>query len=81
MHVGKTLFSQVMEFVPWTSFGRIVDRYNGNAGVRKMSCAEQFRVMAFAQLTWRESTRTHRQRMYCQWHEANVSSVSTFNSL
>jgi hypothetical protein len=57
MHVGKTLFSQVMEFVPWTSFGRIVDRYNGNAGVRKMSCAEQFRVMAFAQLTWRESLR------------------------
>jgi hypothetical protein len=57
MHVGKTLFSQVMEFVPWTSFGRIVDRYKGNAGVRKMSCAEQFRVMAFAQLTWRESLR------------------------
>jgi hypothetical protein len=46
-----------MEFVPWTSFGRIVDRYSGNAGVRRMTCAEQFRVMAFAQLTWRESLR------------------------
>ena len=46
-----------MEFVPWTSFTRIVDRYSGNAGVRRMSCAEQFRVMAFAQLTWRESLR------------------------
>ena len=57
MNVGKTLFAQVMEFVPWTSFGRIVDRYGGNAGVRRMSCAEQFRVMAFAQLTWRESLR------------------------
>jgi len=57
MYVGKTLFSQVMEFVPWTSFGRIVERYNGNAGVRRMTCAEQFRVMAFAQLTWRESLR------------------------
>ena len=57
MNVGKTLFSQVMEFVPWTSFTRIVDRYSGNAGVRRMSCAEQFRVMAFAQLTWRESLR------------------------
>jgi hypothetical protein len=33
MHVGKTLFSQVMEFVPWISFDRIVDCYNGNAGV------------------------------------------------
>ena len=57
MNVGKTLFAQVMEFVPWTSFGRIVDRHGGSAGVRRMSCAEQFRVMAFAQLTWRESLR------------------------
>jgi len=57
MYVGKTLFAQVMEFVPWTSFSRIVQRYQGNAGVRTLSCAEQFRAMAFAQLTWRESLR------------------------
>ena len=57
MNAGKTLFAQVMEFVPWTSFARIVDRYSGNAGVRTLSCAEQFRAMAFAQLTWRESLR------------------------
>lgn len=57
MNVGKTLFAQVMEFVPWTSFSRIVQRYGGNAGVRSLSCAEQFRAMAFAQLTWRESLR------------------------
>ena len=57
MYTGKTLFAQIMEFVPWTSFTRIVDRYCGNAGVRRMTCAEQFRVMAFAQLTWRESLR------------------------
>ncbi len=57
MYVGKTLFAQVMEFVPWTSFSRIVLRHGGNAGVRTLSCAEQFRAMAFAQLTWRESLR------------------------
>ena len=57
MNVGKTLFAQIMEFVPWTSFARIVDRYSGNTRVRRMSCADQFRVMAFAQLTWRESLR------------------------
>jgi hypothetical protein len=57
MYVGRTLFAQVMEFVPWTSFARIVQRYSGNAGVRTLSCAEQFRAMAFAQLTWRESLR------------------------
>ncbi len=57
MCVGKTLFAQVMEFVPWTSFARIVQRHGGNSGVRTLSCAEQFRAMAFAQLTWRESLR------------------------
>ncbi len=57
MNVGKTLFAQIMEFIPWTSFSRIVQRYGGDAGVRRLSCAEQFRVMAFAQLTWRESLR------------------------
>jgi hypothetical protein len=46
-----------MEFVPWTSFARIVQRHGGNSGVRTLSCAEQFRAMAFAQLTWRESLR------------------------
>ncbi len=57
MHVGKTLFAQVMEFAPWTSLARIVQRHGGNAGIRALSCAEQFRAMAFAQLTWRESLR------------------------
>ncbi len=57
MNVGKTLFAQIMAFVPWTSFGRIVLRYAGDAGVRSLTCAEQFRAMAFAQLTWRESLR------------------------
>jgi len=57
VNTGKTLFAQIMEFVPWTSFARIVNRYGGNAGVRTLSCAEQFRAMAFAQLTWRESLR------------------------
>lgn len=57
MNVGKTLFAQVMEFVPWKTFGRIIDRHRGDAGVRTLSCADLFRVMAFAQLTWRESLR------------------------
>jgi hypothetical protein len=34
MNVGKTLCAQVMEFVPWTSYSRIVERHGGNAGVR-----------------------------------------------
>jgi len=57
MNIGKTLFAQVMEYVPWKTFGRIIDRHGGDAGVRTLSCADLFRVMAFAQLTWRESLR------------------------
>ena len=57
MNVGKTLFAQVMEFVPWKTFGRIIERHKGDAGVRTLGCADLFRVMAFSQLTWRESLR------------------------
>ena len=57
MHIGKTLFAQVMDFLPWKTFHRIVTRYHGNHRVRTLSCAEQFRCMAFAQLTYRESLR------------------------
>jgi Domain of unknown function (DUF4372) len=57
VNFGRTLFSQVMDFVPWTSFGRLVTKYGGDVRVRKFRCTEQFRTMAFAQLTFRESLR------------------------
>ena len=57
MNIGKTLFAQVMEFIPWSSFSKIVTRYKGDARVRSLSASEHFRAMAFAQLTWRESLR------------------------
>jgi hypothetical protein len=57
MYTGKTMFAQLMEFVPWTTFTRLVERYSGDLRVRTLSCAEQFRAMAFAQLTYRESLR------------------------
>jgi len=55
MYLGKTLFAQAMDFLPWKTFHRIVNRYGGDHRTRSLSCAEQFRVMAFAQLTYRES--------------------------
>ena len=57
MHAGKTVFAQLMEFVPWTSFSRIVSRYGAGPNARTLSYPEQFRAMAFAQLTYRESLR------------------------
>jgi Domain of unknown function (DUF4372) len=57
MNAGKLLFARLMDFVPWTSFARSVVRHGGDHRVRRFSCAEQYRAMAFAQLTYRESLR------------------------
>jgi hypothetical protein len=57
MFVGKLVFAQLMDHLPWKSFARIVERYGGDHRVRYFSCAKQFRCMAFAQLTYRESLR------------------------
>ena len=46
-----------MDFVPWTSFNRIVAKYRGDRDTRTLRCTEHFRVMAFAQITYRESLR------------------------
>ena len=46
-----------MDFVPWTSLDRIVVKYGGDVRVRSLRCTEQFRTMAFAQMTYRESLR------------------------
>jgi len=57
MNTGKTLFAQLMDFLPWTTFTRIVERHGGDRYVKSLACTEQFRAMAFAQLTYRESLR------------------------
>jgi hypothetical protein len=57
MYIGKTLFAQLMDFLPWKTFHRIIERHDGDRYIKSMTCADQFRVMAFAQLTYRESLR------------------------
>ena len=57
MNAGKTLFSQLMDCLPWSTFARIVARYRWRPLGADVSCAEQYRAMAFAQLTYRESLR------------------------
>src|ERR1700734_468413 len=57
MNTGKTLFAQIMDFLPWSTFDRIVARYDGNRGVRKLPCTAHYQITAFAQLTYRESLR------------------------
>ena len=55
MHSGKTVFSQIMDWVHPEQFRRCVTRYNGNYKVRNFPCWEQFLAMGFAQVTYRES--------------------------
>src|SRR3954467_3886615 len=57
MNAGKTLFSQLMDCLPWSTFTRIVARYRGDHSVQTFPCTEQYRAMAFAQLRYRESLR------------------------
>jgi hypothetical protein len=57
MNSGQMIFTQVMEVMPLKTFHRCVDRYQGNFSVKHFNCLEQFRVMAFAQITYRESLR------------------------
>lgn len=57
MYTGKTVFSQVMDYLPMHEFRKCVDRYNGNYHTSSFSCLDQYLCMAFAQLTYRESLR------------------------
>ena len=57
MNIGRTVFAQLMDFVPTYEFRQCVERYNGNYKVKTFSCLDQFLCMAFAQLTYRESLR------------------------
>ena len=57
MNQGKTVFAQLMELLPKYELDKCVSRYRGHYKVKKFSCWEQFLVMSFAQLTYRESLR------------------------
>jgi len=57
MNTGKTVFSQIMDFVSLNEFRKCVKRYNGHYKVQSFTCMDQFLCMAFAQLTFRESLR------------------------
>jgi hypothetical protein len=57
MRVGKFVFAQLMEFLPWKRFQRLVLKYGGDRYVKHFSCADQFLSMALAQFMYRESLR------------------------
>lgn len=80
MNSGQMVFTQVMNVMPLKTFHRCVDRYQGNFSVKHFNCLEQFRVMAFAQLTYRESLRdtvtclrSQSSKLYRMGIQGNVS--------
>ncbi len=80
MDPGKTIFAQVMEFLPVYEFHKCVHRYHGHYKVKHFSCWNQFLCMAFAQLTYRESLRdieaclrSAQRKLYHMGFRGNVS--------
>ena len=57
MHEGQYVFSQIMDCMPWRRFQTIVEQFQGDKNIQSLTCADYFRVMAFAQLTYRDSLR------------------------
>ena len=68
MHQGKLVFSQVMAYLPLTTFRRCVAAHRGEHKVKDFSCLDQFFAMAFAQLTYRESLRDIEVNLRAQAH-------------
>ena len=80
MYHGKLLFAQAMEHLPHHTLRRCIQRYHGNYHVKRFSCQDQYRCMAFAQLTYRESLRdieaclrAHSNKLYHMGLRSTVS--------
>ena len=88
MNSGKTIFAQLMDFIPSVyQFHRCVERYNGHYKVKSFSCWDQFLTLAFAQLTFRESLRdieaclrTTPQKLYHMGIRSTVSPNTLANA-
>jgi len=87
MNQGKLVFAQIMEQLPLTTFRRCVARYGGEHKVKHFSCLDQYRCMAFAQLTWRESLRdieaclrAHSTKLYHLGIRGNVARNTLANA-
>jgi len=88
MNSGKTIFAQLMDFIPSTyQFRYCVERYSGHYKVKSFSCWDQFLTLAFAQLTYRESLRdietclrTTPQKLYHMGIRSTVSRNTLANA-
>ena len=87
MNSEQTIFSQLMDFIPYYEFSKCVERYKGNYKIKSFSCWDQFLCMAFAQLTFRESLRdiqaclrASQQKLYHMGFRGKVSRNTLANA-
>jgi len=80
MNSGKTIFAQLMDFLPAHQFHQCVERYGGHYKIKSFTCWDQFLCMAFAQLTYRESLRdiqaclrAYQQKLYHMGFRGKIS--------
>jgi len=84
MYEGRYVFSQIMDFMPWRRFQTIVAQFQGDKNVQSLTCADYFRIMAFAQLTYRDSLR---DTVIClkaipsKWYHLGIHSGISLNNL
>lgn len=57
MNSGRTVFAQMLGFVPFAHFEHLVDKYQSNRWTRDFTAWSHFICMAYAQLTRREGLR------------------------
>ena len=86
MYTGKLIFAQLMDHLPLHTFRRCVSRYQGERYAKRFRCFDQYLVMAFAQLTYRESLRdieaclrAHRSKLYHMGIRASTVARNTLS--
>jgi hypothetical protein len=87
MNSGKTIFAQLIDYLPVYEFRKCVERYNGHYKMKSFSCWDQFLCLAFAQLTYRESLRdieaclrAHQTKLYHMGFRGQVSRNTLANA-
>ena len=87
MNSGRTIFAQLMDLLPFVEFRRCVERYDGDYKVQSFSCLDQFRCLAYAQLTYRESLRdietclrAHARQLYHMGFRGGISRNNLANA-
>lgn len=54
---ARSIFSQLLQWIPRYEFQNVVDKHEGDKGVRKLPCWAQFVALLFGQLTGHNSLR------------------------